>query len=83
MLCFVLLQGISHVLNNCRAPAPAASGGIGGGFPARLKRTLHFSLHLSYSFLLTVCLICVEQGNSMPVFVERLRHFSQDPYQRE
>lgn len=27
--------------------------------------------------------ICVLQGSGMPVFVERLRHFSQDPYQRE
>lgn len=33
--CTALLQGIPRASDDCPAPAPAASGGTGGGFPAR------------------------------------------------
>lgn len=51
------------------------------------KLTSFFSGGNNYTdFMFSVSyfsLICVLQGGSVPVFVERLRHFSQDPYQRE
>uniref|UniRef100_A0A3Q3L616 G-patch domain containing 2 like n=1 Tax=Mastacembelus armatus TaxID=205130 RepID=A0A3Q3L616_9TELE len=56
--------------------------------PSKVEANLCFPLQWTYrkcclSLFLTVCMICFKQGNSTPVFVESLRHLSQDPYQRE
>lgn len=60
---------------------------------SKVKANLQFPLQQTFSYWkqmysfynsFWLCVFaCVVQGNSKPVYVERLTHFSQDPYQRE